>query len=110
MNTPRILIAASLAASMSAHANFISGNKLLSMLEASGQEYALAIGYIAGVHDSQDGQSICSPVGVTLKQAADMVVDVLRKVPSERHQSADLYVIAALSSQWPCEKKKGGNT
>jgi hypothetical protein len=94
-----------LAVSVSAQAGFITGNKLLSMLEAGGQEYSLAIGYIAGVHDAEEGKSICRPVGVTLKQAADMVADVLRKVPSERHQSADLYVIASLSSQWPCQKR-----
>ena len=70
---------------------------------------ALANGYIAGVHDSQTGVTICIPPGtVTLGQMSDMVRQTLERVPSERHMPADLYVQAALANRWPCAKRGGG--
>lgn len=69
---------------------------------------ALASGYVAGVADSQAGVTICIPPGqVTLGQMVDMVKQSLERVPSERHQSADLYVQATLSGRWPCNNKRG---
>jgi hypothetical protein len=70
---------------------------------------ALANGYIAGVHDSQSGVTICIPSNtVTLGQMSDMVKALLEKVPSERHLPADIFVQAALENRWPCKKKGGG--
>lgn len=70
---------------------------------------ALAHGYIAGVHDSQSGVTICIPPNmVTLGQMADMVKQLLERAPSERHMSADIFVQAALSDRWPCAKKERG--
>lgn len=69
----------------------------------------IANGYIAGVHDSQAGVTICIPPGtVTLGQMSDMVRQSLERVPSERHMPADLYVQATLSNRWPCAKRGGG--
>lgn len=69
----------------------------------------LANGYIAGVHDSQSGVTICIPSNtVTLGQMSDMVKALLEKVPSERHLPADIFVQAALENRWPCKKKGGG--
>ena len=68
-----------------------------------------AMGYIAGVADSQSGVTICIPPGqVTLGQMADMVKQALERVPSERHTSADIYVQVALEGRWPCAKKGSG--
>lgn len=68
-----------------------------------------ALAYIAGVHDSQSGISICIPPGqVTLGQMSDMVKQTLERVPSERHLSADIYVQATLEKRWPCAKKGTG--
>ena len=70
---------------------------------------AIANGYIAGVHDSQAGVTICIPPNtVTLGQMADMVKQALERVPSERHLPADIYVQATLSNRWPCAKKGTG--
>jgi hypothetical protein len=70
---------------------------------------ALALGYIAGVADSQAGVAICIPPNtVTLGQMADMVKQTLERVPSERHMAADIYVQATLSNRWPCAKRGGG--
>ena len=69
----------------------------------------LANGYIAGVHDSQSGVTICIPSNtVTLGQMSDMVKALLEKVPSERHLPADIFVQATLENRWPCKKKGGG--
>ena len=69
----------------------------------------IANGYIAGVHDSQSGITICVPPNtVTLGQMSDMVKQLLERAPSERHLSADIFVQAALSDRWPCKKKGGG--
>ena len=68
----------------------------------------IANGYIAGVHDSQSGITICVPPNtVTLGQMSDMVKLLLERAPSERHLPADIFIQAALSDRWPC-KKKGG--
>ena len=70
---------------------------------------ALASGYIAGVHDSQSGVTICIPPNtVTLGQMGDMVKQTLERLPSERHLPADAFVQAALSKRWPCAKKGDG--
>jgi len=69
----------------------------------------IANGYIAGVHDSQSGITICVPPNtVTLGQMSDMVKQLLERVPSERHLPADIFVQGALSDRWPCAKRGGG--
>jgi hypothetical protein len=69
---------------------------------------AVALGYIAGVADSQSGVAICIPPNtVTLGQMADMVKQSLERVPSERHLAADIYIQVTLSNRWPCNNRKG---
>jgi hypothetical protein len=70
---------------------------------------SVALGYVAGVADSQSGVTICIPPGqVTLGQMVDMVKQTLERVPSERHLSADIYVQVTLEKRWPCAKKGMG--
>jgi hypothetical protein len=102
----KLIAAAVLLAASTANAGFITGNKLMSYLESNDSiENGLGLGFIAGVHDAGDGVKFCTPANTNIKQLRDMVLDILRKVPSERHNSADLYVEAAFANQWPCEKK-----
>jgi len=83
-----------------------TGQDLLNRLASNP---ALANGYIAGVHDSQAGVTICIPPNtVTLGQMADMVKQSLERVPSERHLAADIYVQVTLANRWPCAKRGGG--
>ena len=94
----------------SAHAQpssvLYSGQELYTKLS---NDRLSAMGYIAGVADSQSGVTICVPPGqVTLGQMADMVKQSLERVPSERHLAADIYVQVTLSNRWPCAKKGGG--
>lgn len=96
-----------LVASASAHAqpssNMYTGQDLYNRLTSSP---ALANGYIAGVHDTQSGITICIPPNtVTLGQMSDMVKQTLERLPSERHLSADIFVQVALEQRWPCAKK-----
>lgn len=91
----------------SAHAQpssiLYTGQELLNKLK---DDRLSAMGYIAGVADTQSGVTICIPAGrVTLGQMADMVKQTLERVPSERHLSADIFVQVALEQRWPCAKK-----
>lgn len=99
-----------LLASVSVHAQqssiMYTGQDLYTRLTSNP---AIANGYIAGVHDSQSGVTICIPPNtVTLGQMSDMVKQLLERAPSERHISADIFVQAALSDRWPCAKKERG--
>ena len=92
----------------SAHAQSIlySGQELYNKLT---NDRLSAMGYIAGVADSQSGLTICIPPNmVTLGQMSDMVKQMLERNPSERHLSADIFVQAALEQRFPCKKKGGG--
>jgi hypothetical protein len=83
-----------------------SGQELYNKLNS---DRLSAMGYIAGVADSQAGVAICIPAGqVTLGQMADMVKQTLERIPSERHLPADIFVQATLEKRWPCAKKGAG--
>lgn len=80
-----------------------TGQELLTKLR---EDRLSALAYIAGVHDTQSGLTICIPAGrVTLGQMADMVKQTLERLPSERHLSADIFVQVSLEERWPCAKK-----
>lgn len=101
-----ILSAAMLCGAAQAQSVMYSGQDLYTRLTSNP---TIANGYIAGVHDSQSGVTICVPPNtVTLGQMSDMVKQLLERVPSERHLSADIFVQGALSVRWPCKKKGGG--
>lgn len=101
-----ILSAVLLCGTAQAQSVMYSGQDLYTRLTSNP---TIANGYIAGVHDSQSGVTICVPPNtVTLGQMSDMVKQLLERVPSERHLSADIFVQGALSDRWPCKKKGGG--
>lgn len=95
--------------SISAHAEFVDGNKLLQWLESSEDaERALATGYIAGVFDGLTGAVICAPSNVTVRQVMDMTLAGLKAAPSARDKSADQFVATVGSIKWPCKKPAKG--
>lgn len=108
-NMKRIFFtAAMLCGGAQASSNMFTGQELYTRLTS---DRVMALGYIAGVADSQSGITICMPPGkVTLGQMADMVKQSLENVPSERHLSADIYVQVTLSNRWPCAKKEKGQS
>jgi hypothetical protein len=102
----KIIVATAIVASFSAQAEFMTGNKLLSFLNSSDKtEYAVGMGYVAGAWDALSSVAICAPAEVTVSQVVDMTKFLLDKNPSERHKSADLFVMTAGSEAWPCKKK-----
>lgn len=92
----------------SAHAEFWTGNQLLSkMQDASAGERMFALGYVSGVSDALTGVVTCPPLSVTVGQVNDMVRALLEANPGDRHKSADIFVRAAMQSQWPCKRSQG---
>ncbi len=88
------------------HSQYLSGQELYLRMTGTDMQMMMAYGYVAGVHDSRAGVTICIPPNtVTLGQMSDMVKQTLERVPSERHLAADAYVEATLSKRWPCAKK-----
>ena len=87
-----------------AHAEFISGNTLLSYLDDNSVKQELGIGYIIGVTDALMGAVVCPPSSVTAGQIRDLTRAKLIDNPEQRHKSADLFVRAAVEQVWPCKK------
>lgn len=96
-------------ASVSAHAEFVTGNKLLAWLESSEEtDAAIGMGYVTGVFDTLSGVVVCAPTDVSVRQIVDMTKRALLVVPEARNKSADQFVSAAMKAKWPC-RKTGGN-
>ena len=108
----KLLTTIALLASAAAHASYMSGNDLLSKLNEQTGSFnrGVAGGYIVGVHDMGQGIFFCPPPGVTIGQITDMTRVALESMPQERHKSADLFVIRALSTAWPCPKQGKGTS
>jgi len=100
--------------SVTAFAQFETGNSLLAKLEKddvtpadmeSAVEIvtysALATGYISGVYDVFDGHTFSSPKGVTTTQLADIVKKYLKEHPETRHENACDLVRKALQEAFP---------
>jgi hypothetical protein len=102
-----IVIAAAIAVSGLAHANFWDGNMLFKNLNSSSTwEQAAGFGFIIGVADSASGTGHCPPPTSTGLQHEDIVKQWLVSNPSLRHYSADIIVGFALQQAWPCAAKK----
>lgn len=91
--------------SLSAHAEFVDGNKLHSWLNGEDAEQLIGKGYVAGVFDAFHGLDHCAPENVTLGQVTEMTGIALRTNPATRHQEASLLVLVMLERYWPCPKK-----
>lgn len=100
-----IAIASILAISMSAHAEFKDGNKLLSEMNGDFGLKMNSIGYVTGVADSLMGITFCGPATITAGQVYDMTKQYLEQFPADRHNSADRIINHVLKAAWPCAKK-----
>lgn len=97
-----------LACCASAHAEYYSGNKLLSLMDGNHSEQMAALGYVMGASDAYQNNLHCAPNTVTAGQAHDMVKQYMIQNPALRNLSADLIVAATLSRVWPCQKRQKG--
>jgi len=104
----KLLTIAVLSVSLSAQAEFVSGNQLHAFLNGDSSEVVLGKGYIAGVFDAYHGVSHCSPAGVSLGQVSDMTKITLASEPATRNESASLLILSMLQRYWPCAKKGKG--
>lgn len=95
--------------STAAHAEFMSGNDLLAYMNGGATQQGIALGYVAGAFDAATGSRICAPPTVTLTQVRDMTKQALEQLPSERHASADTFVVAVAANAWPCRSQRGSN-
>ena len=92
-----------------AHAEFYTGNDLLSKQQSSSTvDNMVALGYVMGVFDATRGEAHCPPDNVTAGQVKDMVRNHLEATPSTRHYVADMQVRYVLNRAWPCAKKGSG--
>lgn len=92
----------------SAQAEFYNGNELLTRMnnkENSIVDNMLSLGYVAGVHDTNNGARFCTPTTATSGQVRDVVHKWVLANPEWRDYSGDMVVTFALSSAWPCPKK-----
>lgn len=105
----QIVVAALTCASLTAHAEFWSGNDLLEKLKQQpGFDSALGLGYVMGVFDASRGAEHCPPDNITAGQVRDMVRQHLESTPATRHFVADVQVRYVLGRAWPCAKKNSG--
>jgi hypothetical protein len=90
--------------SLAANANYITGNHLHADMTGSNTDRAFALGFVAGVVDSYDGELFCTPRAANLGQLRDVVTQFLVRNPKERHRNAAAIVAIALVIDYPCKK------
>lgn len=95
--------------STAAQAEFFTGNELLTYMNGSASQQSVAMGYVAGAFDAATGSRICPPASVTLAQVRDMTKQALERLPSERHASADAFIVAVSANAWPCRQQPRGS-
>lgn len=100
----KTLLAILLSTAGIAHAEFISGNKLLELMRGNAGEAGIAIGYVIGATDALTGSVTCPPDSVSTGQIRDLVRKFLEANPEHRNHSADAIIGALLQRAWPCKK------
>jgi hypothetical protein len=93
-----------------AFATDLTGARLLSFCQGSASKELCSI-YIAGVNDgffgaqtlAQQGRVSCI-LPIDGHQAVMIVEKYMREHPDELHEAADILVVAALISTFPCKK------
>jgi len=94
---------------------FFDGNQLLNFCESPDVNLrSSCLGFVAGVHDTvllaraagwRGALASCPPVGITVQQVANIVVDYLRSHPQGRDIGASGLVMAALAESHPCRRR-----
>jgi hypothetical protein len=103
----KLLIALLFAPTM-AHAEFVTGNDLLSRMKADVMDQMYALGYVIGVADSVEVISVCPPANIKAGQVYDIVKNFLEANPAIRHHSADIIIRSKLEALWPCKQQGKG--
>ncbi len=89
-----------------AHAEFMSGNKLLNDLQSANViDRMVGMGYVQGVMDAHTRALYCPPNGITAGQVTDMAKKYLEENPSIRHTAADGILAQLFKPIWPCPKR-----
>jgi hypothetical protein len=101
------VIAALLFVPTIAHAEFMTGNDLLSDMNGSNSRQMLALGYVMGVTDTFNTLTVCPPNGITAGQVQDIIRKHLEENPSSRHFTADSIIRNKLEALWPCSRNRG---
>jgi len=83
---------------------FTTGNSLADDCEKndSGFQDGFCYGFVIGVFDTIQGEKICAPDGVTIKQVQSIVKKYLKENPASLHFGAELLVSLALMKTFPC--------
>jgi hypothetical protein len=100
----KLLPLIALVAWTTAHAEFLTGNDLLTKMRRNETSQLEAIMYIAGVADALRGVVSCPPAEVTLGQVYDMVQRNLERNPETRHRPGDWFVATVMRATWPCKQ------
>jgi hypothetical protein len=91
---------------------FIDGNELMTWcgpLNVAGPSDPLCLGYVAGISDAvnfsrqltgQSSNTSCTPLGVTIVEEADVVVNYINRNPDKRDLEAAALVAAAIDEAW----------
>lgn len=100
-----LLAAAMVALSAPAHAEFLTGARLLEAITSTDQSVvSTAVGYIAGVFDGTKGVLHCAP-DPELRQLVAAVVAVLKASDGPAlERSADQMFVPFLMKQFPCPR------
>lgn len=108
---------AALMLSSAAHSvELSSGNYWLSVCQSNHPtDDAQCTAYVLGVWDgltvaervAKTKSSICSPKGVSARQAADIFVQYLRGNPGVRHMAGRVLIVASLMDAFPCRNGAG---
>lgn len=103
----RALIAALLIWPVYANAQFMSGNEIYG--ECSNSDRDFINGFTAGIldtidTDNQTSLQVCTPEGVTIGQARDVMCQYLKNNPNSRNQAAASLGWVAFYDAWPCPR------
>lgn len=94
---------------ITAHAEFYTGNILLNRLQSeSTVEKAVALGYVMGVFDANQGATHCAGNrDITAGQIKDMARAYLENNPTTRNRTADILLGELFKKAWPCTGRNG---
>lgn len=105
----RLITTMLLCAATVAHADFITGNKLMEYYREDHYfSKGFVMGYVAGVYDAGASITHCPPSTVTLGQVNDLARRHLEDNPAIRSEFASIILVRLFRQTWPCAKKGTG--
>lgn len=86
--------------------SFMNAQALVTRLQMADP---LAVGYIMGIADAEDGKTICLPAGASHIGLAQTVMQSVPRgtvsLPESMYQPAHVFVRGILAKAYPCAKK-----